>query len=253
VLYWPKMANHGRSWFVGAIFIISFFTYLLAVFIGSILEFLKNFFKIPPELRQGAEENKKTPGSEEFPNLWRPLAPSLIWMKQNWWVGDFKQKEGEVRGEDPPNLWRRGFKWIKATWLAGDFKEHKDGDVQVENSKPTDPPNRWRRGFKRMKAHLLVSDFHENDQEREARVNKPKLKDSPTIWRGIGSSFKWMKPNRLVPNSREDDKDGEARELKPKDPLNDAEQGKAKVGSDNSTEPNGIVTTNAAEVPSDAS
>jgi hypothetical protein len=212
VLYWPRMADHGRSWFVGAIFIISFFTYGLAVYIGAILGFLKNFFKIPPELRPGAEEkNKKKTGHGVPLNIWRPLAPSLIWMRQNWWVGDFKQKEGEVQEEDSPNLWRRGFKWMKATWLVGDFKEKKEGEVEGENSRP---------------------------------------KDLPNLWGGIGFSFKWMKASRLGGYLREDDNEQETRDPKSErtDPLNAAEQGQAKLGSDNATESNGLMQSSVIEV-----
>jgi hypothetical protein len=256
VLYWPRMEDHGRSWFVGAIFLISFFTYGLAVYIGAVLGFLKNFFKIPQDLRPGDEEkkNKKKVGPEEPLNLWRGLAPSLIWIKQNWVVGDFKQKEGEVQEDNSKSKdWKRGFKWIKANWVVGDFKEQKEGEVQEEDSKPKDPPNLWRRGLKWMKVNWLVSDFHEDDRERESREKKPKPKDSPNIWRGITSSFKRMKANWAVHDSREDDREREARESKsnPEDPLNAAEQGKAKLGNDSSTEPNGLMA-NVTEVATDA-
>lgn len=41
----PSMADHGRLWFVIDIFIISIFTYVLAIHIGSVLEFLEPIFR----------------------------------------------------------------------------------------------------------------------------------------------------------------------------------------------------------------
>ncbi|KAN0122857.1 hypothetical protein V8E51_001183 [Hyaloscypha variabilis] len=41
----PSMADHGRSWFIFNIIIISAFTYVLALYIGSVLEFLKTIIK----------------------------------------------------------------------------------------------------------------------------------------------------------------------------------------------------------------
>jgi len=41
----PSMADHGRSWFIINIIIISAFTYVLALYIGSVLEFLKTIIK----------------------------------------------------------------------------------------------------------------------------------------------------------------------------------------------------------------
>jgi hypothetical protein len=58
------MSIHGRSWFVGAIFILSVATYVLAIFIGNVLD----FFRYPPP-RPG--EVGKKPRSENPPNIWK--------------------------------------------------------------------------------------------------------------------------------------------------------------------------------------
>jgi hypothetical protein len=75
------MGRHGRAWFIGAIFIMSVATYVLAVYIGSFLSFLAflavyignvfDFFKYPsPPGGRG-----KKPRSENPPNLWKWLCP----------------------------------------------------------------------------------------------------------------------------------------------------------------------------------
>lgn len=65
VLY-THMADHGRSWFVGAIFIISVATYTLAVYIGNVLD----FFRWPPRRLGGGGKKAR---SEDPPNVWRFL------------------------------------------------------------------------------------------------------------------------------------------------------------------------------------
>jgi hypothetical protein len=60
------MADHGRSWFVGAIFVMSVATYALAVYIGDVLD----FFRWPPR-RLGGRGKKAR--SEDPPNIWRLL------------------------------------------------------------------------------------------------------------------------------------------------------------------------------------
>lgn len=93
MLYFPKMADHGRSWFVGTIFIISLFTYALAIYIGTVLEFLKNFFKYPPPKPGGEAKRKKKIGHEVPPNLWKGLGDGYKWMKKNWLDGDWREHE----------------------------------------------------------------------------------------------------------------------------------------------------------------
>jgi hypothetical protein len=66
VLY-AHMADHGRSWFVGAIFIMSVATYALAVYIGNVLDFIR----WPPRRIGGGG---KKPHSENPPNVW-----TLLW------------------------------------------------------------------------------------------------------------------------------------------------------------------------------
>jgi hypothetical protein len=60
------MADHGRSWFIGAIFVMSVATYTLAVYIGNFLD----FFRWPPR-RLGGGGKKGPP--EDPPNVWRLL------------------------------------------------------------------------------------------------------------------------------------------------------------------------------------
>jgi len=60
----PPMSRHGRSWFVGAIFIMSLATYILAIFIGNVLD----FFRYPPPRPGGVG---KKPRSENPPNIWK--------------------------------------------------------------------------------------------------------------------------------------------------------------------------------------
>ena len=98
VLYWPSMIDHGRSWFVGAIFIISCFTYTLAVYIGNVLAFLK----IPAREKSNKEGNKEKIGPLEPPNLWRGLDFVLNWMKRKWLESSFRKndKEWEARKEN---------------------------------------------------------------------------------------------------------------------------------------------------------
>ncbi len=57
-MLYNHMARHGRSWFVGAIFIMSVSTYVLAVYIGNVLD----FFKYPPP--QPGGRGKKSPRNE---------------------------------------------------------------------------------------------------------------------------------------------------------------------------------------------
>ncbi len=64
-MLYNKMSRHGRAWFVGAIFIMSVSTYILAVYIGNVLD----FFKYPPP--PGGRGKK--PRSENPPNLWKWL------------------------------------------------------------------------------------------------------------------------------------------------------------------------------------
>jgi hypothetical protein len=101
VLYFPSMADHGRSWFVGAIFIISFFTYTLAVYIGAVLNFLQAFFRYPPPPPAGGGESnrKKADPNKTPPNFWRDSGIQFVlrWMRDNWLVGNFKKKEGEAQ------------------------------------------------------------------------------------------------------------------------------------------------------------
>jgi hypothetical protein len=65
VLY-NRMADHGRSWFVGAIFIMSVATYIFAVYIGNVLD----FFRWPPRRLGGGGKKAR---SEDPPNVWRLL------------------------------------------------------------------------------------------------------------------------------------------------------------------------------------
>jgi hypothetical protein len=69
VLY-IDMEHHGRSWFVGAIFILAVATYTLAIFIGNVLD----FFRYPPP-QPGAVGKKPRP--ENPPNIWK-----WIWLPQ---------------------------------------------------------------------------------------------------------------------------------------------------------------------------
>ncbi|PMD50945.1 uncharacterized protein K444DRAFT_221860 [Hyaloscypha bicolor E] len=111
VLYFPSMADHGRSWFIGAIFIISFFTYTLAVYIGAILNYigavlnivlnpLQAFFRYPPPPPAGGESKRKKAGpNKNPPNFWRDSGIQFVfrWMRDNWLVGNFKKKDGEAQ------------------------------------------------------------------------------------------------------------------------------------------------------------
>jgi hypothetical protein len=65
VLY-THMADHGRSWFVGAILIMSVATYTLAVYIGNVL----NFLRWSPRRLGGGGKNARPEGP---PNVWRFL------------------------------------------------------------------------------------------------------------------------------------------------------------------------------------
>jgi len=58
------MALRGRSWFVGAIVMLSVATYILAIFIGNVLD----FFRYPPPRPGGVG---KKPRSENPPNVWK--------------------------------------------------------------------------------------------------------------------------------------------------------------------------------------
>jgi len=101
VLFVPKMADHGRSWFVGAIFLISFFTYTLAVYIGAILKFLQNFFQYPAPVPGGKSKSKKKDPNKLPLNFWREtgVERGLIWMKKNWFHGDRQEnKKKEKKG-----------------------------------------------------------------------------------------------------------------------------------------------------------
>jgi len=65
------MAGHGRSWFVGAIFIMSVITYTLAVYIGNVLD----FFRWPPRRLGGGGKKAR---SEDPPNVWRLLGKAIF-------------------------------------------------------------------------------------------------------------------------------------------------------------------------------
>jgi hypothetical protein len=86
VLFLP-MADHGRSWFVGAILILSITTYTLAVYIGNVLD----FFRIPPPKAGGGKKMR----SQDPPNLWKGI-----------WIGG---------------------KWCWNAWFKGDSMDHQDG------------------------------------------------------------------------------------------------------------------------------
>jgi hypothetical protein len=83
VLY-THMADHGRSWFVGAIFIMSVATYALAVYIGNVLDFIR----WPP--RRIGRGGKKTHSRDPL-NVW-----TLLWHFGkaifNWPDDDNKEK-----------------------------------------------------------------------------------------------------------------------------------------------------------------
>jgi hypothetical protein len=242
------MINHGRSWFVGAIFIISFFTYTLAIYIGNVLAFLK----IPAREKGNKKGNKEKIGPQEPPNLWRGLGFVLKWMKRNWLEGSFREneEEWEARGKkeareaklkpkDPLEFSlkaiERSFVWIKENWFKGDFREvdqerevralelrravetepePKDSVVEVEQDEPEVKltPVKW------MKEHWLKGDFRENEVEKKARLEREarELKSNPnnelkTAEQGESSGFRWMKENWLRGDFRENEVEKKAR------------------------------------------
>jgi hypothetical protein len=155
------MINHGRFWFVGAIFIISCFTYILAIYIGNVLAFLK----IPAREKSHKKGNKEKTGPHEPPNLWRGLSFVLKWMKRNGPEGSFRgnDKEWEARNEkkaldtepestdsaveveqDGSEFKLNLVKWIKEHWLKGDFREtevEKETRLERETRELKSKPN----------------------------------------------------------------------------------------------------------------
>jgi hypothetical protein len=242
VLYWPSMIDHGRSWFVGAIFIISCFTYTLAVYIGNVLAFLK----IPARKKNNKKGNKEKIGPREPPNLWRGLGFVLNWMKRNWLEGSFREREkewgarkekeareAELKPKDPLEfslkVIERSFDWIKENWFKGDFREVDQGrearalesrkatetepestdsavEVEQEESEGRLIPVKW------MKEHWLKGDFRKNEVEKKARLEREarELKSRPNnelkaAEQGESSGFRWMKDNWLKGDFRENE------------------------------------------------
>jgi hypothetical protein len=242
------MINHGRGWFVGAIFVISCFTYTLAIYIGNVLAFLK----IPARNKSNKKGNKEKIGPQEPPNLWRGLDFVLNWMKRNWLEGSFREndkewearKEKEAREEklkpkDPLELSlkviERSFEWIKENWFKGDFREVDQErearapesrkaaetepestdsamEVEREESEGRLNPVKW------MKEHWLKGDFRENEVEKKARLEREarELNSRPNnelkaAEQGESSGFRWMKDNWLKGNFRENEVEKKAR------------------------------------------
>jgi hypothetical protein len=124
------MINHGRSWFVGAIFIISCFTYILAIYIGNVLAFLK----IPAREKSHKKGNKEKTGPHEPPNLWKGLGFVLKGMKRNEKKAPHTEPESTdsaVEVEQNGSEFKLNLvKWIKEHWPKGDFRE-----TEVEKEK----------------------------------------------------------------------------------------------------------------------
>ncbi len=53
----------GRGWFIGAIFILSFATYIMAIYIQNILDFVK--------LATPLEEEQHKSEADKIPNMWK--------------------------------------------------------------------------------------------------------------------------------------------------------------------------------------
>jgi hypothetical protein len=133
VLFVPKMADHGRSWFVGAIFLISFFTYTLAVYIGAILKFLQNFFQYPAPVPGGKSKSKKKDPNKLPLNFWREtgVERGLIWMKKNWLMIVKNWFHGD-RQENKKEKEKKGMFTLLGAWRnkkEGEAKEKTRTDV----------------------------------------------------------------------------------------------------------------------------
>jgi hypothetical protein len=248
VLYWPSMINHGRFWFVGAIFIISCFTYILAIYIGNVLAFLK----IPAREKSHKKGNKEKTGPHEPPNLWRGLSFVLRWMKRNWLEGSFQEneKEREARKEKeareaklkPKNplelslkAIERSFDWMKENWFKGDFREvDQVREVRAPESRkatktetePTDSVVEVEqdesevtlKSVKWMKETWLKGNFRENEVEKKARLDREtqEIKSRPNnelkaAEQGESSGFRWMKETWLKGDFRENEVEKKAR------------------------------------------
>lgn len=248
VLYWPSMIDHGRSWFVGAIFIISCFTYTLAVYIGNVLAFLK----IPARKKSNKKGNKEKIGPREPPNLWRGLGFVLNWMKRNWLEGPFREsekkwearkekeaREAKLKPKDPLKfslkVIERSFDWIKENWFKGNFHEVDEErearapesrkatetepestdsavEVEQEESEGRLVPVKW------MKETWLKGNFRENEVEKKARLEREarELKSKrnnelKAAEQGESSGVRWMKDTWLKGDFRENEVEKEAR------------------------------------------
>jgi hypothetical protein len=130
VLDLPRMANHGRLWFVGSILIISFFTYALAVYIGAILKFIQNFFRFPSPLPGGGEStSKKKDPNKAPPKFWRDAGVQgvLRWMRKNCLVSDWLM-HGDGKEEQKEDKCG-GLNRIRDNWLVSGWRK-KEGKVK---------------------------------------------------------------------------------------------------------------------------
>ena len=242
------MINHGRFWFVGAIFIISCFTYILAIYIGNVLAFLK----IPAREKGHKKGNKEKTGPHEPPNLWRGLSFVLKWMKRNWLEGSFQENEEEwearkekeaqeakLKPKNPLELSlkaiERSFDLMKENWFKGDFREVDQArevrapesgkatetetkltasvvEVEQDESEVTTNPGKW------MKETWLKGNFRENEVEKKARLEREtrELKSKrnnelKAAEQGESSGFRWMKETWLKGDFRENEVEKKAR------------------------------------------
>ncbi len=80
----------GRNWFIGAIFVLSIATYIMAVYIQGILDFLK----YPPP----SDDDHKHSDAQSKPNIWR-------WVRNVWPVENEstepRKKEENVENNHP--------------------------------------------------------------------------------------------------------------------------------------------------------